>query len=891
MKDVCMTKRLLRVHSPKLHLLMISLAVSLAAYAQIAAQAELLLNQALYFGDLYNWSDAAQPFSEAERLFTNAGDRRNALYARLGRLRATMEQYSLPALSEQLATLLEREPLLQSDKQLRLFAFLVKGDVDGELDPQPARHDWESVLALAKELGNQKWANRATGEIGFQDFLEGDFDRAQKRVFGALVSAKATHDAGAQIRYLAAIGTGLVLGKKYEAALGYFEQADQIAEHTPDAGYQFVLQEGRLQAIRHLSSRIAEAQRLAAEMLKEAKERKKYVKEAQILITSARIAEDQNNYDLAIADLQQSIALSQNGNFRRLLGEAQFELSHLYRLRGELKKAKATVEAAVRSTQTSGDLYLLPDRLAMEGELLEDLHRYQEAAQAFERGSVFVDSMVGRVSKLSSKQALLSAADQIYKDYFSLEADHFHDVPKAYSMIEQIRGRISRDLLVTGSATSPQARQLEHEISRLSVALSTAASNAAVQRVRDRIFYLEQARWATSDATTLKAQLNKQIPLSRVQKALQPNEAILEYVLTEPHSYCLRVTRDRAQILPLPDGQRHIEKLVASYRESMGRKRSESPEAKALYTALVAAPLAREDKEHLIIVPDGALHLLPFDALQDSDGRFLIQTHQVTYVPSAGTLYLLRQTEPRMPRAIPSPLLGVGEVPYETTDIAKIAKTRGYGEEPLGNLPASGEEIDAANEAIQGSTDNALLKGNQATESNFKKALTERTVIHLAVHALANPVSSSRSALLLLSDPAAGEDGLLQATEIGQLQTKANVVILSACNTAVGSLEGEEGISNLSRAFLLSGARNVISTFWPIDDTFTLFLMKQFYHHLTERLSFTDALTQAKRDLLTVFKTQATPYAWAGFKLEGAGDTTTLSNSAQPYVAHTNRPK
>jgi hypothetical protein len=212
-----MTKRLLRVHSPKLHLLMISLAVSLAAYAQIAAQAELLLNQALYFGDLYNWSDAAQPFSEAERLFTNAGDRRNALYARLGRLRATMEQYSLPALSEQLATLLEREPLLQSDKQLRLFAFLVKGDVDGELDPQPARHDWESVLALAKELGNQKWANRATGEIGFQDFLEGDFDRAQKRVFGALVSAKATHDAGAQIRYLAAIGTGLVLGKKYES--------------------------------------------------------------------------------------------------------------------------------------------------------------------------------------------------------------------------------------------------------------------------------------------------------------------------------------------------------------------------------------------------------------------------------------------------------------------------------------------------------------------------------------------------------------------------------------------------------------------------------------------------------------------------------------------------
>ena len=176
------------------------------------------------------------------------------------------------------------------------------------------------------------------------------------------------------------------------------------------------------------------------------------------------------------------------------------------------------------------------------------------------------------------------------------------------------------------------------------------------------------------------------------------------------------------------------------------------------------------------------------------------------------------------------------------------------------------------------------------SESNFKKALTERSVIHLAVHAVANSVVPSRSALLLLSDPGASEDGLLQATEIGQLQTKADAVVLSACNTAVGSLEGEEGISNLSQAFLLAGARNVISTLWPIDDTFTLFLMKQFYHHLAERSSVMDALTQAKRDLLATFKSQATPFAWAAFKLEGVGDTILRSNSAQPYVAHSNRP-
>jgi CHAT domain-containing protein len=376
-----------------------------------------------------------------------------------------------------------------------------------------------------------------------------------------------------------------------------------------------------------------------------------------------------------------------------------------------------------------------------------------------------------------------------------------------------------------------------------------------------------------------------------VQNALRSDEVLLEYVLAEPHSYCLRIAPNRVEIFPVPEGQQQIEKLVNSYVGKVQKEHADpQAEAKALFTALLVPALQRGTTKHLVIVPDGVLHLLPFDALESQDGRYLVETHQVTYAPSASTFYLLRQAEALTPQGISSPVLGVGEVPYETTDIAKVAKTRGYSGGALGNLPASGAELDAADKAIRGPSENTILKGNGATENNFKKALTERAVIHLAVHAVANSVVPSRSALLLLSDPGTGEDGLLQATEIGQLQTKADVVVLSACNTAVGSLEGEEGISNLSQAFLLSGSRNVISTFWPIDDTFTLFLMKQFYHHLAKRSSVSDALTQAKRDLLATFKSQATPYTWAAFKLEGAGDTILRSNSAQPYVAHTNRP-
>jgi hypothetical protein len=122
-----------------------------------------------------------------------------------------MEQTSLPVLSLQLGDLIENDPLVQSDKRLRLFAYMVKGDVDLELDPVPARQDWKAVVALAKDLNDEKWMYRSNAEIGFADYLQGNFGSAFAKVFGALAQAKTHRDFGAQIRLLGAVGTGLVL--------------------------------------------------------------------------------------------------------------------------------------------------------------------------------------------------------------------------------------------------------------------------------------------------------------------------------------------------------------------------------------------------------------------------------------------------------------------------------------------------------------------------------------------------------------------------------------------------------------------------------------------------------------------------------------------------------
>src|SRR5581483_1293691 len=231
-----------------------------------------LLRQALRYSDLYNWSDAAPLFSRAEQLYEGRGDSRNALYAKLGRIRSTMEQLSLPEASEQLGNELDHNPILQADKQLRLFCWIVRGDIDGELDAAPMRRDWEAALKIAQELGDKKWQNRATGEIGFSMFLEGNMTAARQRVGSALMAAMLSQDVGAQIRYMGAIGQGLVLLGSYDEGLGYLDKALKVASGTPDAGYEFVVQEGRLEAVKG-KGMLDAAQQLADELIAQARAR------------------------------------------------------------------------------------------------------------------------------------------------------------------------------------------------------------------------------------------------------------------------------------------------------------------------------------------------------------------------------------------------------------------------------------------------------------------------------------------------------------------------------------------------------------------------------------------------------------------------------------------
>ena len=757
-----------------------------------------------------------------------------------------------------------------------MFCLIVKGDIDTETNTGAMKQDWEQVQSLASELGNTKWQYRALAQLGIAAFYDADLETARKDVGAALAAATKASDAGAQIRMLTILGNGLMESKMYEQALAYLENAIKLAAGTPDAGYQFTSQELRVDALIGLG-RLDAAQQVAQEVLTHAKETRRNGPEATALGLAADVAEARNDRTAALAKLEQAIALSESSGFTRLLADIYGKAAEIHRANGDLEKAEHFAELSSASTQAIGDLWEVPQRLQTLAEIQVARARYEEADRVYDRAEAFLDALIGNASTVIEKTAVITASSQIYSQHFALIANQFHDTQRAYHIIEQVRGRAEADLLAAGPSTSAEAKAAERAVSQLRLKLMAARSTDEVRSLRDQIFLKEQARWITPGASVLKNKPREAVAMEQIQQALAPSAVLLEYVIADPASYCLMISRNGSRVVRL-GSKAQIEALVTAYLTAAKAKHPAISEARSLYDALVRPIPEIAEKETLIIVRDGQLNLVPFDALRDISGRYVVETRTVLYSPSASSFYLL--TEQKRPTTARKALLAIGGVPYERSSLNRSGLTRGFSRNGFVDLPSSEDEVRIAQAAFPKQKVD-LLVGDSATEAAFKTAnLDDYRVIHLAVHGFADSTFPDRAALILLSNPSAGEDGFLQASEIVQLRFDANLVVLSACDTAVGPLEGQDGIANLARAFLMAGARTVISTLWQIDDNSSLFLMKRFYAHLSTNQSPASALTAAKRDMLRTYGTKALPYQWAAFTIEGAaGQSASLNES------------
>jgi CHAT domain-containing protein len=338
-----------------------------------------------------------------------------------------------------------------------------------------------------------------------------------------------------------------------------------------------------------------------------------------------------------------------------------------------------------------------------------------------------------------------------------------------------------------------------------------------------------------------------------VAPRLASDEAFVEYLVSDSGSLAFVVTRDTLTVVSLGIAHRELARLVKLARGAMEPLPSTEKEAlwrgplRRLHESLIA-PIEEagllSGKTRLVIVPHAELHYLPFAALVEGDGRFLVERYEIVLTPSASVWLALGDRRPE--RAV--------------TGILAFAPRPDA-------LPASGREAGAI--ARLAGAD--VLSGAAATEAEFRREAPTRRVLHLATYGVLNKQNPLFSFVELA--PGEGQDGRLEVHEVFGLHLSADLVVLSACQTglASGALAdvppGDDWVG-LTRAFLHAGARRVVATLWLVDDWATAALMERFYEGYVGGAEPAQALAAAQRVLIAQPAT-AHPFYWAGFVAVG----------------------
>jgi len=828
--------------------------------------------------EFYNWQEAATHFRAAQ-LHLPATNTEEKLLARIGYLRSTMEQRNLAQLTRQYQAL-ALSPVVRNDSNLRLWLYIAKGDCDNDLQfPEAARRDWRIVEETAILSKNAKWIYRAKGELAIPEYYLGDLASSRKLVTEALDGATAVNDSASVVRLLTHIGTVYMLRGDFTRGMEHLNKAEQLAAKTPESGFPVNVKEGQLLGLIG-TGQLDAAMSLANDIVSKMHAQDRRINESQTRVMLAGIYEKQKNLSAAIQQLKIAINISKGGDYYHSLSEAQMALAKIYLLIGNLPEASRWVASSLDATTKSGVVSDLPARLQLLAQLQQQQGRYAEADSTYRRAENEVDAQLA-LTPTSSKQLLLKSSSAIYTSHFALSAEHFHNVDSDYAIVERVRGRMLTDLLKTGSFSSSSSDDsAEQEVSALRLQLASARTPEEIAHARETIFFAQHERWLDKESApshSFRSNTETVLPLAVIQRNLRSTELLIEYVVTSKSVYALVINSNSARLVTIGTPEPMNAAIGRFVGEVRSRKEAFS-EGAALYDLLFKSIPEMATHADLVLVPDGLLHGLPFAALVTGDKR-LVETHSIVRAPSASSYVLLRR---RSGNAKQDGLLAVGGVRY-SHDLSQVAAVRGYGGS-LSNLPGSAEAA-AANETLGRVIGRSvLLEGAAATETAVKNALKQkREVIHLAVHGLSHSKDDPElAALIFLPDKQSGQDGLLETPEIVRLNLRSDLVVLSACETAVGELQGEEGISNLSRSFLLAGAESVTSTLWSVDDAFSATLMKHFYQELAKGTPKATALENAQRYVLKHFAGTAAPWYWAGYVMEGNATAPLSSLRAKP---------
>lgn len=424
-------------------------------------------------------------------------------------------------------------------------------------------------------------------------------------------------------------------------------------------------------------------------------------------------------------------------------------------------------------------------------------------------------------------------------------------------------------------------RRLTAERTLLSERGHDQAAVASIAQVDHRI---DSVRNLLSSFSSSSPNVDGEVLLAQVRQAIDDSTIVLNYSWADDDNgaylQILALSKQKHWFSVLP-ARPLIDSLVAVKVEAVRTGRSD-PDDGSLFRVLMPSGLVLQDYNTIVVLPDGPLNALPFESLvvnvAGKPPELLVDRHDVRY---EYCLSFLRAREERQAAgdvlACAPSFTGTDTSWSALREVGSLKQAAGsYLRSGPGPLTENIPEAEQAAALLHG----RVLKGSEVTEEELRRALPGSGVLHFATHAVCSSRLPELSGILLAPVVATGgtrstdstlferNDGVLHAYEIQSMDIPAELVVLSACETAVGKERLGEGAMSIARAFKYAGTKNLVSSLWKVDDLATKEIMVGFYTHLASGMGKADALAQAKRDYRAAHP-DAPPSKWAAFILIG----------------------
>ena len=554
------------------------------------------------------------------------------------------------------------------------------------------------------------------------------------------------------------------------------------------------------------------------------------------------------------------------------------------------------------------------------GRALVRQDRLDEAKAALERSIAIYERSRVRVAPTLQSRAVFT---DVFSPYPYLAVVHIRkeEANEAWNAVEKEQGRILLDVLAARKYRRWSVSEIEeyNELSRecdlLAYDMSGFPGESARRNKLERDYHTRKA-----ELIELESTLQKKYPLAegrsydlrRIQSALDDKTAIIGWLDIDTDNFVYLVSRtgdviwERCGPPPTPNEARNFVRII---EDSRIKKSPYARICRALYAARIAPLESRlSEFKRLCVVPSGAMAGIPMESLMPNEDGCIADRWQVSYAPSASVYAMLAEQSRHVSK---SAILAVADPPFSIGQAREMdresrfsfvadlghklsdlwpSRNRGAVRR-VGVLPRLYGTRAEARSIAKHFMERTLLLGKEANETRLQELarsgrLGSYRVIHFATHSYADSAQAERSAIILSqveartknpipSNASPESDGMLTLAEIARdWRLDADLVTLSACNTGLGFRNISDGYIGLSYAFFVAGARSVVVSLWPVDDTATRSFMKRFYANYTRgKMTKSEALQEAKRWMKSsrslTGKRFDSPFYWAGFILVG----------------------